>query len=211
MNVAPDRPTYEVQEQDWDRVAELVAKHAEDQITIAGLLYGLNRSYTVRDIAHKLKERGVATFSHSWVAKLVKVWGHWVVRGGYLPDQLVRLPITKLYIAAVYDVDDLDYVRANMDIPDSEFQAMLRKEKGAPPTGKLVSLPPQVVENIERTIERLSMYGYQTTTIAVLEYAMEVVNTMPDDTLIRTWMLTHGEIPPDYEQEEAAGAARTLH
>jgi len=210
MNVAPDRPVYDVSEADWDRVAELVAKHAEDQITIAGLLYGLNRSYTVREIAQKLKERGVATFSHSWVAKLVKVWGHWVVRNSYLPEHLVRLPITKLYIAAVYDINDLDYVRAHIDIPDSEFQAMLRKERGRPPIGKLVSLPPSVVEAIERTIERLSAHGYHATTIAVLEYAVEVVNMMPDDMLIRYWMLVHGEVPPDHEQE-VAGAARALN
>jgi hypothetical protein len=210
MNVAPDRPVYPTKEEDLERAAQLVLKHAEDQITIAGILYGLNRAYGVREIAQKLKERGVATFSHTWIAKLVKIWGHWVVRSGYTPDQLTRLPIMKLYFGASYEIDDLDFIRANQDLSDSEFLALLRKEQGQPPTGKLMVIPAPVIQQIEEIIKRLASYGHHATTLAIIEYAIETVSRISDDVLNETWMYMHGELPSDLQAEDTR-AERALN
>jgi hypothetical protein len=202
-NVAPDRPTYTNSEEDFQRAAQLVLKHSEDQIALAGILYGLNRAYTVREIENKLKALGASTFSYSWIAKLVKVWGHWIVRGAHTPEQLIPLSITKLYYAASYDVDDLDFVRAHDNLTDAEFVAKLRKDRGSPATGKVVTLPPQVVQQIDRLIQRLSTYGIHATTISVLEFVMEAFDQVMEQSLVDTWLLLHGEVPIHAEVQDA--------
>lgn len=193
-HVAPDRPIYLLDEASIDELAKLVREGASQDARIAALAYALAKNLSWRDIHEELRKRDAHPPSHSWLFRLAKIWGWWVVKCQYHPDEVFRYPRTKLYLMAAARSDDLEFLRSRLDMNDTLFAHELRQKTGDVPSAMSVKISKAAYDELVAQTERLSMLtGHILKPGAVLEFLITILPYMGDSAIMELWRLTHGE------------------
>lgn len=181
-----------VREDILDQLAEAVRRSGKDEAEVARLAYQASTRIPWRKISEELVVRGAHTFSYSWLFKLGSVWGWWVAKMKYAPEEVFSLPRNKLYIAAANKVGDLSVVAANAHLSDAEFRRMVAG--GVEREYYVVNITKTAYETLQRLASRLSaMTGHNLNANAVAEFVIEAADLMSDRMLLELWRAAHGE------------------
>lgn len=199
-NVAPDRPVYELDERYIDELAELVKEGAKREKDVARLAWALNKALTFREMEAELRRRGASPFSYSWLARLAKVWGFWVVKHQYSPDEIFSYSRTKLYMMAAKDFADLDFLKSRAHLSDGEFATELKRELGlaAANDGVFLRITRHAHDTLKEQAERLQrLTGYAMNPASTAEFAAEMLAYLSDEAVMKVWAVLHGEYQPE--------------
>lgn len=188
-----------------DALYEMVKKDATDEFEIGRLAYTLyQKGLSWRVMANHLREREVE-ISHTWLHKQAVTYDWWVVKNGYAPDALARYSRNKLYYMAAHKLDDVSLLNELKDLSDSAFIAELKQRLGIEAPNSVISIPTNIRERIHDWQNRLAALANQPISFqAALEFGLEVLMQMPDNTVRLLWKAVHGEAAEEEVEELVA-------